>query len=608
MRHRPLPARWMLLFLALSIMAGVFITHGTLLGRDAGVALLTAMSACKLLEARSIRDGVVLVFLGYLLVMSNLLYNQDIPLVAYLVLVVTLIVVAQILIQPQHADLAGVAALRLAGKMVLVAFPIMLVLFVLFPRIPGPLWGLPKDAHQGRTGLSGEMEFGGISELIRSGRVALRVRFHGAIPPPAQRYWRGPVLWNFDGRRWMQRDEPLSAQPLAFTKHGAGLDYAVIMEPSYQRWLLALDLPATLPPQTRMASAFQIMRNQPVHEVYRYELRSYPHYQTGELDATERVLGLRLPPQGNPQARELVAGWRNTDAQPEALVKKALSFFREQSFYYTLNPPLLGTKNSIDDFLFKSRRGFCEHYAGSFVFMMRAADVPARVVTGYLGGEHNESGDYLIVRQSDAHAWAEVWLPERGWVRVDPTAAVAPNRVEQSLYAALPDAEELPFLARRGGEYLWMYQVALHWDTLNIRWNEWVLAYSPERQREFLSSLGFGALDWRGMTIMMVAGLSGLAGIFLLLRWRKQRNPHVVARAWQRFCARLAAQGVARYAYEGPLDFAQRAATQNPQAAPAIQEIGRMYAQLRYGRSSSVDEVRRFQRLVKRFRVGLKRK
>jgi len=600
--NRPLPPRWLLLALALLAAAGVLATYKTLLGRDAGVALLTAMTACKLLETRGLRDGVVLVFLGYLLVMSNLLFSQEMPMVAYLLVVVTLMLVSQMLIHRQHAGLTTLAPLRLAGKMVLVAIPVMLVLFILFPRIPGPLWGLPRDAYQGRTGLSAEMEPGTISQLIQSGEVAFRVRFTGPIPPPAQRYWRGPVLWNFDGRRWTPRDELPSLSPIPFVAEGPAVDYAVLLEPSNRRWLFALDLPASLPPHAGMTRSFQLLRDQPVNEVYRYEMRSYPQYRTGELTDAEKFAGLRLPSRSNPRARELAEEWRARDPRPEALVATALTLFREQPFAYTLTPPLLGS-NSVDEFLFSTRQGFCEHYASAFVFLMRAAGVPARVMTGYQGGERNELGEYLIVRQSDAHAWAEVWLAERGWVRIDPTGAVSPDRVQQGLFGALPEAEGLPFLARRGGDYQWVRQLALVWDGLNIRWNEWVLAYGTDRQKEFLSGLGFGPVDWREMTVAMVGMLSGLGVIFLVWRWRSRLHPDPVARAWQRFCTRLARRGLPRGSHEGPLDFTERAAAQRPDRAETIREIGELYARLRYGASASSAEVRRLQQLTWRFRA-----
>jgi hypothetical protein len=351
-----------------------------------------------------------------------------------------------------------------------------------------------------------------------------------------------------------------------------------------------------------MTPSFQLLRDQPVNEVYRYEMRSYPTYRTGELTGTERIRGLQLPLRGNPRARELAADWRKRDPRPEALVNAALMLFREQPFYYTLTPPLLGGE-IVDDFLFRTRQGFCEHYANAFVFLMRAAGVPARVVTGYQGGEMNALGGYMIVRQSDAHAWAEVWLAGRGWARVDPTGAVAPNRVQEGIYAALPDAGVLPFLARRGRDSEWLRQLALSWDALNNAWNEWVLAYGPDRQKEFLSGLGFGPMDWGRMTVAMMVALSGFGVLYAGWRWRSRLARDPVARAWQRFCARLARRGLARGATEGPLAFAERVASRRPELAQSVGEIARRYAALRYGPVAPLAEVRQLQRLARRFRA-----
>ncbi|MCB1825852.1 MAG: DUF3488 domain-containing transglutaminase family protein [Candidatus Competibacteraceae bacterium] len=605
LRGKSLPPRWLLLLLALLAGAGVLIDYRTLFGRDVGVALLVAMVACKLLETRVLRDGVVLVFLGYLLVMSNLLYSQEIPMVAYLFAVVLVMLAAQALIHRPHAGLRGVAPLRLAGMMVLQAIPVMLILFILFPRIPGPLWGLPKDAYKGRTGLSDEMMPGTVSELVRSDAVAFRARFGGVMPPPNQRYWRGPVLWRFDGRRWTRHEELPANIPTTFVPEGVAMDYSVILEPSNRRWLFALDLPARLPPRVGMTASFQLLRDQPINEVYRYEMQSYPNYRTGELTVAERFRGLQLPVRGNPRARALAAQWRERMSHPEDRVGAALALFREQAFYYTLTPPLLGADN-VDDFLFRTRQGFCEHYASAFVFLMRAAGVPARVVTGYQGGEANDLGGYFIVRQSDAHAWAEVWLAERGgWARVDPTAAVAPGRVRDGLYAAVLNPELLPFLARRGGggEYEWLRQLALSWDSLNNSWNEWVLAYGPDRQKEFLSGLGFGPVDWAEMTVAMTVTLGGFGLLVIGWRWRQRGTHDPVARAWQRFCARLARRGLARGPHEGPLDFTERVATSRPELASSVREIGQLYAHLRYGPIGASSDLRLLRHLVRRFRV-----
>lgn len=602
LRNRALPPRGVLLLVALLAGAGVLVDFRTLFGRDAGVALLVAMTACKLLETRGLRDGVVLVFLGYLLVMSNLLYSQEIPMTAYLFVVVLTMLATQVMIHRQHTGFKALAPLRLAGKMALQAIPVMLILFVLFPRIPGPLWGLPKDAYKGRTGLSEEMMPGTVSELIKSDEIAFRVRFTSAFPPLDQLYWRGPVLWSFDGRRWTSGEAGPKNAPIPLIPEGPALEYSVILEPSNRIWLFALDLPAILPPQASMTPAFQLLRHQPVNEVYRYTMRSYPKYRTGDLDAAERARGLRLPPWGNPRVRALAAEWRSDETRPEALVDRALRLFREQAFYYTLTPPLLG-KDSVDDFLFETRRGFCEHYASAFVFLMRLVGVPARVITGYQGGERNTFSDYLIVRQSDAHAWAEVWLEGRGWVRVDPTAAVAPNRIQQGLYAAVADAENLPFFVRRGGDNEWLRQLAMGWDVLNNSWNEWILAYGPDQQKEFLSGLGFGPMDWADMTVAMVVVLGGLGLLVVGWRWRSQQSRDPVVRAWQRFCARLARRGLERGAQEGPLAFAERVAIHRPELAGSVREISQLYALLRYGPVISAAQVRQLQQLIKQFRV-----
>ncbi len=599
---RKLPPRWLVLGMVMLVGVGVIADHRTLFGRDAGVALLTAMTACKLLESRTLRDGVVLTFLGYLLVMSNLLYSQEIPLMAWLLAVIVVLLAAQILIHPQHDGFKTLAPLRLTARMVALAIPVMLILFVLFPRIPGPLWGLPRDAHKGRTGLSEEMMPGTVSQLSKSDEVAFRVRFAGPPPPPSALYWRGPVLWNFDGRRWTGGGWPKS-EPASLLPEGAPVDYTVILEPSNRLWLLALDLPASLPPQATMTNAFQVLRRQPVNEVYRYPMRSYLRYRTGEMSVMERQSALRLPSSGNPRARALALEWSQREVQPAARVNAALALFREQAFYYTLNPPLLG-RDSVDEFLFRTRQGFCEHYASAFVFLMRAAGVPARVITGYQGGERNTLGDYLIVRQSDAHAWAEVWLQDRGWVRVDPTAAVAPSRIQEGLYAAIPEEAALAFLSRRGGENAWLNQWVMSWDALNNAWNEWVLAYGPDRQQEFLSSLGFGSMDWGRMTIAMSIALSGLGLLYVGWRWRRRRLRDPVARAWGQFCARLARHGLPRSPQEGPLAYAARIALQRPEWAEPVWTVARLYADLRYGPIALPGDVRQLQRLVWQFRVG----
>ena len=592
-----LPPRWLLALITLVTVAAVLVHYYTLFGRDAGTTLLAAMVSLKFLELRTPRDGMVLIFLGYFLVMAILLDDQSLLLAAYLLAILVVLLAAQVALQ-HPAALPPLLLLRLASRQLLEAIPTMLILFILFPRVPGPLWGLPQDAYSGLTGLSEEMTPGSISQLSLSARVAFRVRFDGPIPPPEQLYWRGPVLWRYDGRTW-RRTEELSSKQFSYQVEGGAVDYTIILEPHGKRWLPALDLPARLPAATGITPSLQLMRNQAVNELLRYELRSYPRYNTGPLQLQGQT---SLPARVNPRTHALAEQWRARYPNPADIVRAALTLFREEPFHYTLKPPLLPDENSIDEFLFGNRQGFCEHYAGSFVFLMRAAGIPARVVLGYQGGERNELGGYLIVRQADAHAWAEVWLEGRGWVRIDPTAAVAPERVERGLYAALEDPNALPLLARRGNP--WLHNLMLSWDYLNNAWNEWVLAYGPERQRQFLSGLGFGPVDWQGMTIAMVVALTGVGLIFVGFHTLSRRTAvDPVVLAYQRFCAKLARAGLVRAAHEGPLAFTERVAVHRPDLATRVRLIGRLYASLRYGRWQRQEAVRQLQRLVRELPV-----
>ena len=420
-RDQALPPRWLLLIVAVLAGAGVLIDYRTLFGRDAGVALLTAMTACKLLESRATRDGVVLVFLGYLLVMSNLLYSQDIPRVAYLLAVIVAILTAQVLIHRQHAGLTALAPLWLTGRMALLAVPVMLILFVLFPAHSRPAVGAPQGCLQGphravRPDDAGDDQR---TEPVRRSGVPGPLRQPRSATQPALLARAGAVAF-----RWPALEPARgTADPNSLRRSrrkAPAVDYAVVLEPSNRSWLLALDLPARLPPSARMtpfvstAARSAGQRGVPLRNAVVSDL------STGELTGRNAFAAFNCR-RGQSARAGVGGGLHKRDPRPEALVNAALTLFREHAFYYTLTPPLLGGE-TVDDFLFRARQGFCEHYANAFVFLMRAAGVPARVVTGYQGGEMNVLGDYMIVRQADAHAWAEVWLAGRGWVRVDPRA------------------------------------------------------------------------------------------------------------------------------------------------------------------------------------------
>ncbi|MCH2219257.1 MAG: DUF3488 and transglutaminase-like domain-containing protein, partial [Dechloromonas sp.] len=479
-----LPGRWLLILLVVAGCAGILIEFRTLFGRDAGVAMLVVFMAMKLLELKSRRDAMVVVVLGYFLLLTHYLYSQSIPTGIWLLFALWLLTTTLIRLHGGPSN-TGSASLRYAARLCLQAIPFMLVLYLLFPRISGPLWGLPSDAHAGMTGLSDSMSPGSISRLAQSADIAFRARFIDAPPAKHKLYWRGPVLENFDGTTW----RPHTGQGAAATldRMSPPVRYELTLEAHNQRWILALDAPVSLPEGIFLSAALAATQRQPVTERQRFALAASLDYRFN-ADEDPRTLqrNLSIPAQANAKTRALALGWRQAGLRPEEIIRKAQDLFAAE-FTYTLQPPLLGP-NGIDEFLFVTRRGFCEHYAGAFVFLMRAAGIPARVVTGYQGGELNPLDGHLVVRQSDAHAWAEVWLEGRGWLRVDPTASVSPARIETGIVDALALGEPLPAIVQLRAD--WLRNLRYRWEAVNNAWNQHILGYDPQRQRELLSRLG----------------------------------------------------------------------------------------------------------------------
>ncbi len=593
-----MPRLLVLMPLAGLTVIGIAISHGGLFGRDASVSLLAAMMALKLLESHTRRDAMLLVFLAFFLSLTSFLFSQSIAAGTYLLIPMVALVGTMISVNHPNGALPSRTVLRLASTLLLQGAPIMLFLFLLFPRIQGPLWGVPQDAYSSMTGLSEQMSPGTISQLSRSDSPAFRVAFQGTPPDPGNLYWRGPVFWHFDGTTWTVGE---ASQALALESTRAEsppINYTVTLEPHNRRWLFMLDLPAIVPSEARLTHDRQLLANQPVRTRIRYAGRSSLSYTLGStLQPEARLQALQLPAGVNPRTRDLAATWRNET--PGQVVAKALALYREQPFRYTLNPPLLG-QHAVDEFLFVTRSGFCEHYAGSFVFLMRAAGVPARVVTGYQGGEINPTDRYLLVRQADAHAWAEVWLDGRGWVRIDPTAAVAPQRVESGVATALPAGEPVPPLMR--ADMRWLRQLYLRWDAANNRWNQWVLGYDQERQMALISRLKGSAATWEDLIQWMLISIGSaisLIAAMLLIR-RRPRDP--LERAYLTFQRRLARAGVQRLPHEGPLDFGARAALQCPQQAETIREITVHYAHLRYGAKSTPHDLNTWMQRIRNFK------
>ena len=574
-----LPNRWLLMAITFAGTVGIIFNFHTLFGREAGVTLLMMLAALKLMELRNARDAMVLVYLACFIIITNFFYSQSIPTALYLL--ATLIVVVTTWVHLQAQNIALKPRVRIAAVLLLQALPLTLILFILFPRVQGPLWGLPQDAYAS-TGLDDRMSPGSLSRLGMSEEVAFRVSYSGKPPRRDQMYWRGPVLWNFDGRTWT----PGIAAPVSppkVTDLGQHIDYVVTLEPHNKHWLFALDMPDKLSIPAMPTYDFELLSKEPVRARMRYAASSNLAYRAN-VEESERLIqrARQLPGQFNPRARQLAAEWRASGKNDAEIVRTALAYFNQQGFVYTLEPPMLGT-NTVDDFLFGTKQGFCEHYASAFVFLMRAANIPARVVTGYLGGELNDVGNYYIVRQSDAHAWAEVWLAGQGWVRVDPTGAIAPGRLERGLSAAVSDSAALPFMERNPPQ--WMRNLRFNLDALANQWNQWVLGYDTERQFAFLTRLGMESITWQKMAIDMMGGLGVIIALFALFMLRHLfiRQQDRVQAAWLKLCRKLADAGLPRAAHEGAQDYAARIAAARPELAAGIRDVAERYTTLRYG-------------------------
>ena len=596
-----LPRKWLLLLIGAGSLAGIYISYGRILGRDAGVALLVIMLALKLLEMATLRDAMILIFICYFLVITNFLYSQSIPTALYLLGAVWIITATMIGFQFRGRQPGYWYQLRSAGTMLAQSAPLMLVLFVLFPRVQGPMWSLPQDAYAGITGLSDEMAPGSVSRLLLSDAVAFRVSFDAQIPQANRLYWRGPVLWDFDGYTWTA-PRVIYMAPREYQGLDDPVEYTVTVEAHSRRWLFALDLPSRVPPFSTMSNDFQLLHQTAVNNRVRYDMASHLNYRdNAELGRRELRRALALPANANPRSRELASQMRKAAADERAYIAAVLGMFRSQNFYYTTTPPLLPSENPVDEFLFSTRAGFCEHYASSFAVLMRAAGIPTRIVTGYQGGELNTIGNYMTVRQADAHAWVEAWLNDDGWVRVDPTAAVSPARVEAGVAAAVPQAEPLPFMLR--GEYLWLRRARMAWDSVANSWNQAVLGYTQDRQRQLMRRVGIDDATWRSLaTVMFIAtGAITLLLAALMLHKLRASRPDPVTAAYLRFCERLAKRGVKRHPSEGPDAFRKRAAAARPELASSIGSISELYIRLRYSEAARASDALRLKREVAAF-------
>jgi transglutaminase-like putative cysteine protease len=597
-RTIPIPP-WALALFAVAIAFLIRKQFGYFVGRDPCVAFLFVLIGIKFLEVRTLRDGTLLVCLAIFLLITPFFYNQT--LLAGLAALPAVLAAGAALeaLAARDATTISARSVRAAwwrtATMIAQGLPIAAALFLLFPRLASPLWGLPAD-HAAATGLSDRMSPGSISELSLSDAVAFRVDFDNAPPPSRLRYWRGPVLSLFNGREWRALSPRAGGRLIE--GDAPAVRYTVTLEPNDHPWLFALDFPSMLPQlETDRGDAGglagysrdqQLITRSPVTQPLRYTVTSVLADSYPVASSFEMQQNARMPP-GNPRTVDFARSLRERFPDDRRYISAVLQWFRNEPFFYTLAPPLLEEAQPVDEFLFDTRRGFCEHFASAFVVLLRAAGIPARVVTGYQGGEINPRGGYLIVRQSDAHAWAEAVVDGR-WQRFDPTAAVAPSRIERGLFGSVPAGDPVPLFAREDGG--WLKNLQLMVDAINHQWRRNVVEFNRDRQRALWREWKLDQFAPWQMVVAVAGGVTAWGlGVLAWFAARRKRRERALT-LWEDACRRLARSGLPRMDHEGPLAFAERASRRWPQFEIAFHAIGESFAMLRYGDMAKRDSER----------------
>ena len=590
--------RWLKLPLLVLLTLAVIGEYGGIFGREPGAALAVGLLVLKLLETETVRDVRVGISFACFALMTALLFDQG--LIATVVVALGLLPALATLrsLEPGQRPASLPRSLVPALALSAAALPLALLAFLLVPRLDTPLWGAPSP-NQARTGLSESMSPGNFTDLLTDDHPAMRVSFDGAPPPADLRYFRAYVMWNYDGRSWRYLDpRHLRAQAPAPIEVDTSIGYQISLQPTQQRVLPTLDMPLQAPAQASLQVDREVMADKPVNDQLSYQLRSALRYRLQpSLDERSQRLGLRLPAGFNPRTLALAAQWRQRYGNDEAaIVRAALNLFHDGGFRYTLAPAPLG-RDAVDDFLFDTHEGFCEHYSSAFTVLMRAAGIPARVVTGYQGGYWNKYGNYLLVRYSDAHAWSEVWLAGRGWVRVDPTGAVRPERV--SLGAAAAAGDQLAWYRND-----WLQGLRNRWDIVNRWWDKGVIGFDALRQRGLLTP--FGVRDTDTATLGVLLAIGSVLFIAIGLAWALlRRAPRDRLReALRELERKLARKGIARRPTEGPQHYLRRAARALPGQRKELLELMNSYLELRYAHAEPPPELRHaFQRAVRDFRI-----
>lgn len=596
--------------------AAVFASYGSVSGVEGGISLLVILMSLKILEAHTAREFRVMVLIGWMLCLCGFFLSQDFGTALCLLIAFALLVVALVQFHRGASQGAVWPPIVTTSKLLLQAAPLVVLFFFLFPRINAGFLFELRPFRSATTGFSDRLSPGSIAALANSSEIAFRAEFPGSNARPlGPMYWRGVVMWHCNGLEWRAPYTPRakssstldiedSALPVRST-NAKEIQQRITLAPNGARWMFALDHPIKTVPGAMLARGDYLYSAQPIRKTRRYDVAS-SDVHASEITPEERAGALEVPASIKPAVRELAKSWRAQNPDSRAVITAALQFFRTQGFSYSLAP---GEYADLDEFLFRRRVGFCEHYATSFATLMRLAGIPSRVVVGYLGGEYNDLGHFFLVRQADTHAWCEVWLPDSGWTRVDPTSAVAPGRASFDLNSFLETRNASDQLGTRRNA--WIAQllrsgvftnIRFVWQTLSYEWDTRLVAFDADVQDVMLTSMGIAS---RGPVLLVVeillVAIGLLAIYFAWMQVRTRSRLDRVKAVYEYFCRKTARLGVSRNPYEGPLDFARRAAQFLPNESNHIQQISETYIQLRYAPQTPPEMLDRFAKEVSAF-------
>ena len=611
------------LLLVATALTTAFISYGSARGLETGISVLVVLASLKILEAHTAREFRVMVLIGWMLCLCGFFLSQDFTTALCLLIACALLTVALIQFHRGAAPGAVWPPLITASKLLLQATPLVILFFLLFPRINTGFRFELRPFRSANTGFSDRLSPGGIAALANSWEIAFRAEFPGSSTRPlGPMYWRGVVMWHCNGMEWRAPYEPQpktpsttpniagSRSPAVQSPNAREIQQRITLAPHGARWMFALDRPLKSVRGAMLARGDYLSSFQPIRKSRQYEVVS-SEFSGSEITAKERSDALEVPASISPAVRDLAHSWRVNNRDSRGVVSSALQFFRTQGFSYSLTP---GEYDNLDEFLFHRRVGFCEHYAASFATLMRLAGIPARIVVGYLGGEYNDLGHFFLVRQADTHAWCEVWLPESGWTRVDPTAAVAPGRASLDLTTFLETRSAagqmgagrnalITRLLRSGV----VTNVRFVWETLSYEWDTRLVAFDADVQDVFLASMGIGSHGPLFLIVeVLLVAIALLAIYFAWIQLRTRSRVDRVKALYEYFCRKTARLGVPRGPYEGPLDFARRAAHSLPNESNRIRQIADTYILLRYAPQPAPGMLDRFVKEVNAFAARIR--